>query len=596
VSGSATRGRELGAAAAVFALAVALVALAALQYRSDPFATVLVADALSYHAWAERVAASGLASAGVFHQAPLHPLLLAAVYAIAPADRHLSAAALLQALLFAAACALLVPLGRLWLDSRRAGVAAALVGLAHAPFVFYALKLFPVPVALATQTLALVALGLARHRPGAASAAAAGAACGLAVLARPEMVLLAPVGLAALPHRPLPEAARAGLAFLVALAAACAPVAIHNARQGDATLVASSAGENLWAGNRPGARGGHAAIDPRAGDLDSQRSMARLIAEQERGRTLRPSEVSAFWRERAVAAILDDPGRWLVLELRKLGRLLHPGDPTDLYSLPLERARYLSVLYALPLGPWSLLLLAAVGLAIARRPAWPLLALPLVHLAVLLVFFVDSRLRVPFYFSLTPFAGIALVAGLDGWRAGRRLAPLGTAVLLAATCVVGFLATRPTPRDVVRLAAVLSLEGRLDAALAVLAPELARSSPAPSVLDQAGWLLQKKGEWARARELYLRALDAGPAPVPARQIRTRLAQIHEKLGEHAAARAQHDAAVRGELPDAGTYYERGMFRLRRGETAGAADDLRQAVRLDPGWPPPREALARLGER
>ena len=46
--------------------------------------------------------------------------------------------------------------------------------------------------------------------------------------------------------------------------------------------------------------------------------------------------------------------------------------------------------------------------------------------------------------------------------------------------------------------------------------------------------------------------------------------------------------------NAGTYYERGRFRLRRGETEGAIADLRAAARLDPAWPAPRQALTNLG--
>jgi Tfp pilus assembly protein PilF len=69
---------------------------------------------------------------------------------------------------------------------------------------------------------------------------------------------------------------------------------------------------------------------------------------------------------------------------------------------------------------------------------------------------------------------------------------------------------------------------------------------------------------------------------------------HERLGQIDEAAAQHDAAVASGHANAGTFYERGMFRLRRNDLAGGAQDLRQAVRLDPAWPAPRQALQFLG--
>jgi hypothetical protein len=47
---------------------------------------------------------------------------------------------------------------------------------------------------------------------------------------------------------------------------------------------------------------------------------------------------------------------------------------------------------------------------------------------------------------------------------------------------------------------------------------------------------------------------------------------------------------------AGALYERGLFRLRRGRTPLAVDDLEQASRLAPGWQEPLRALAALGRK
>ena len=604
----AVTSRSAWLAAAVFALALGVHGGVWLEHRADPFARLLVADALSYHEWATRLAEQGLAGEPVFHQAPLFPLLLGIVYRAAGEGSRAEAGALLLVALNALALALVVPLGRLYLGSTAAGLAGALVGLFHGPLVFYGLKLLPGPLALATQGAALLALGLARRRPNALAFAAAGAAGGLASLARAEMLLFAPLaawvalraGSDEAPSRNRASARpRVRLSALVAgWLCVTAPVTLHNLARGDLVLVSSSFGENLWVGNQPGASGGHTPLAPGAGDLFSQRLLAERIAEAESGRELRPSEVSSWWARHTLAAIVERPEAWLAVLLRKAGRILHPGDPTDLYSFALERRLWLRSLWLLPVTPWFVLLAGASGLLLAlrRQPgaAWPLAALSGLHLVVLLAFFADTRLRLPLLYALLPFSGFAIVALARAWREPRSR-PVATALALAALAALlaGQPAMKATPRDAVRAAAVLSRQDRLDRALELLEPWLAEAEPDPFVLDQAGWIHHKAGRLEAAESLYSRALaiELGGGRS---NLESRLAQVLEGLGRLEEAARRHDSAVRRPWANAGDWYERGLFRSRHGDAAGAAADLRRAVELDPGFVPARQALRRLG--
>jgi len=161
--------------------------------------------------------------------------------------------------------------------------------------------------------------------------------------------------------------------------------------------------------------------------------------------------------------------------------------------------------------------------------------------------------------------------------------------------IVGASLTTWSPRDVVRVAAVLSQQGRLDDSLAVLARVTASPEPDARALDQAGWVLQKKKDFAAAREHYERALEYGLTGSAERQTRTRLGMVCEQLEDHHAAAREHDLAAAHPTANSGTFFERGMFRLRRGQRDDAVRDLREATRLDPYWPEPREMLRRLGE-
>jgi len=581
----------------VFLIALAAHVLPWVQYRSDPFSTSLISDALSYDEWGRRIASRGLAAEPVFHQAPLYPIVLAWVGGPSGGDAGRNAAIALQVILTSLAIAALVPISRWFVGSSVAGLLAAAIAILHGFFVFHSLKLLPVSLALATQALALAALGWARSKPSAPTAALAGVALGVAALARNETLLFAPFAvLFLILSAPRGKVLRA-TAFVTALLVALAPAAAHNWSQGDFVLVASSGGENLFIGNKRGGDGDYTPLHPKAGDLFSERILATEVAEREAGRALRASEVSTHWRRKAFEEVRADPVAWLRLEGKKLARVLHPGDPNDVYSLPLERGLYLGSLWLLPLPAWTLLATGGFGLWLAARrrfsAAWPLVAFVFVQVAVLLAFFVNTRLRLPFLFFLTPFGGLAVVE-LQRLRVeGRRaLWSVATAALAVAT-IYGVVRTVPSPRDRVRLAAVLSIQNRLDEGLEVLGPALAADPPYPTAFDQAGWLLQKKRDYRGAIAWYRKALDADLSPGRALQTRTRLAICLEGAGELEAAAAEHDRAAQHPEANAGTFYERGAFRLRRGDRAGAADDLRHAAALDPSWPPPREALARL---
>lgn len=561
--------RALAAAALVGMIAFVIHATVVISLPDDPYTTTLVSDAQSYDQWARRIATSGIPAEPVFHQSPLYPVVLAAAYGDVPPVDVPERVWWLQAAVNSFAVACVVWFGAAYLGSLRAGLFGAALAILFGPIVFHGVKLLPVALALATQAAALALLARYRRAPAAGWAVAAGLACGVACTARAEFLLFVPIAAAAVAGA-APAGRRAAHAAVVVMAAAAAiaPVTAHNLGKGDRVLIASSAGENLYAGNRIGADGGHTAIDPRAGDIDSSRIVARRIASEALGRDARPSEVSAFWRDRALREILEDPGSWIVLEFRKLGRALHPGDPSDLYSFPLERDLYLPALRLLPVPASVVVLLGAIGLVMAwrtrRRSAWPLVAYVAVQLFVLLAFFVSARLRIPFLFGLTPFGGLAIAWALDRWRApDARRAVVLLAVATMAAAAVGWMMTSPAPRDRVRLAAVLSSRGDLGEALDVLRPLTDDAAkPDALALDQQGWVLSKRGDNADAIESYRAALAAGLPP--GREASTRF-----RLAELLAGRGRRDEA---------------------------AEELRRAVELEPAWEEPRRALEALGYR
>jgi len=579
----------------VFLIALAILTLIGLDYRDDPFFQTHVSDPASYDSWARRIAGGGLAGEPAFHQSPLFPLALARVYDAVPEESARTAALVFQSILLAVAIALLVPIGRALFDNDTAGLAASVVALAYAPLAFHSLKLLPVAIALATQALALWLVLRLRMCTTPWRAGMAGLAVGLACVARAEILLFVP--LAVVVFRPVRGRVASLLVFLAGVALAIAPVTAHNVRRGEFTLIASSGGENLFIGNQRGGDGGHRALDPRAGDLASQRVLARKIAEEARGEPLSGREVSAYWRGRAWSEIRAAPGAWLALEGRKLARWVSPRDPTDLFSLALERRTYVPSLFALglpTLGLWLLAVLGAIGLR--RRDfgaAWPLFGLLGVHAMALMTFFVSTRLRLPFLFWLCPLAGLAVASGVARWRAGRRGAVIGLVVLLVAIAAADLRLQQPGDRERLRLSSVLSMRQRLDESLEALAPALRRAEPDGLLLDQAGWVSFKKGEMDAALSYYRRALETGLPGSREQQTRSRLAGVLERMNRFDQAAAEHQRSIDVDPEEAGAWFERAKFRMRRSDRDGAIADLREANRLRPDWNAAREALENL---
>jgi Flp pilus assembly protein TadD len=219
-----------------------------------------------------------------------------------------------------------------------------------------------------------------------------------------------------------------------------------------------------------------------------------------------------------------------------------------------------------------------------------------VHVAVLLAFFVSTRLRLPLMFFLTPFAGFATV---ELWRGRKhpawKAAIVAVVIALAATSAHWVFFLRPSVREELRLASVLSMQSRLDEALAILDPLVNDPDPDPLALDHAGWVRSKKGDLVVAQSLYLRALEAGlPSPSREAQTHSRLASVLERLDQVEQAGSHHDAAVAVAPDSAGAHHERGKFLLRQNRSVEAIVDLQAAARLAPGWDEPLRVLRSLG--
>ena len=405
----------------------------------DPFFDSPSVDEQMYHEWAASIARGEGLGGQVFLNGPAYPVFLAGIYRIF--GPSLLAAKAVQSGLGVLDCALVWALGRrLFTPAIALGAAAILAVYEQALF-------YPATLLLegAQNTLILGMLWLWVRADGSgrpARFAAAGACTGLAALARPTALGFALAMMLWSALRPgVARRARgvAALAYALGVAAAIAPATAYNARVGgDFVLVTYAGGMNLYIGNNPAARGEFDVppIVPTAlaDDPEEQRQVFAALAERARGRSLAPSEVSAYWAGRALEFVREQPLAWLRLMARKIALSLNAYEAWNVRSLTL--ARDASAALRLPLlGFGAVAPFAVLGLWATRRARArlvPLYAWIATVWLTLWVFFVLSRYRVAAVPVLALFAAAGVAAAWQALRGRRAREIASVAVALAA--------------------------------------------------------------------------------------------------------------------------------------------------------------------
>ena len=349
--------------------------------------------------------------------------------------------------------------------------------------------------------------------------------------------------------------------ILLGTALVIAPGFLHNLVVAkDPTLISYNGGLNLYLGNNPKADGTWQPSYPlvQTGSVTIETLKRNSLIRD--SVVMKPSESSSYWTRRALAFVKANPGKFLGLVVRKKLLFLNNYEIPNNYYFDLARSR--SLLLKLAFLPFGLILalgLAGMILRIAegvlrkadsgtRLAEWGFYLFFLVYLAASLLIFTVSRLREPLAPLLIVFGSYFAFEAYRNWRK-PKIAVL--VVLALAILVVSFLplvnrgqyaieghvqagniylaaGVPAAARDEYALAAKLEpgnllatyglfnaaakLKSRVDAER--YSGELYRLSrnPADSVYAflSTGLLGTMTGDFARARDYYLRALEYDP--------------------------------------------------------------------------------------
>ncbi|MCB9916325.1 MAG: glycosyltransferase family 39 protein [Planctomycetes bacterium] len=568
----------------VLAVAVRLVYL--LQQRANPFFAYPLMDSLYHVEWARALAAGEDFQPGPFFRAPLYPWLLGTALRLF-GEQYLWLRAL-GALLGGATTALTYLVGRRAFGVAVGRVAALLVALNWVLVYFDGELLIPT-LAVPLDLVALyLTLGLERAR-GPRPVALAGMAWGVAALARPNVLLVVPFLGAWLLWRARPRwSAGLGRAALLGLGTLLpiVPITTYNlVVGGDAVLISSQAGVNLWIGNNP-ASDGSTAIVPgtRPGWWDGYRD-AIALAEQAEGRTLAPSEVSAHYTGRALAFWRGEPRAAAQLfwwKLRLFASRYELGNNQDVRFFA---ERYSALARWLLPSWWLLVPLGLVGLALARGArvsVAPLAWFVALYALSVLLFFVCSRYRVPL---LPPLAVLGAHALVRAWTAARARAwtPLACGVaawgaLLALVLPVPAAVDTSDAKGLWQLGLFELEHGRAHEALPFLHQAQERNPRFWLAWRDLGTALVQTGQARRGLEAWSEALRLSPGDL---QVSGPFVELALQLGElDAAERAAREAVER--YPQLTPPYDAlAQVALARGGPDAARAALSRGLALDP---------------
>jgi len=409
----------------------------------------MLLDAEVYDQLAQKIAAGDwLGGQEVYSLPPLYPYFLAVIFK--SAGHGYAVVYVIQCLLGLANICLIHSIGRKVLSGRAPLIAAAMATL-YGSFMFMESKLMSTTLALTLGLLLMRTLIWAAERRTLTLWATCGGLLGITALARPETLLFVPLASwwihrlsrkprgnasgkagAKKPQVVIDQYALAGRnpwfaisVFVAFVIIAVAPVTLRNWVVSNdwslSNLISSQAGITFYQSNNERANGLYVFLEREgfSGNPHVQAEEEKKIAEKAAGRPLKRSEVTRYWIGLGMAWIAGNPGNAFVLECFKLLRFLGTYEYSTEYIIYVERDSVHTLwLTCLPFALISSLAIAGILMQLKERLQPPAILLALFvasNLAVVLLFYVSSRYRMPAapYFIL--FAASAVERLVEGF-------------------------------------------------------------------------------------------------------------------------------------------------------------------------------------
>ncbi|MCP4705929.1 MAG: tetratricopeptide repeat protein [candidate division Zixibacteria bacterium] len=380
-----------------------------IQSQSNPSFEFPMVDELWHLNWAKEIFSGNFWGDEAYFRGPLYPYFLTVIYKIA--GDSIFWTRFLQIIIGSCSAILVYAIGHK-MFSRVVGIIAGFAYAAYGTIIFYE-TMFLIPVLYIFLLLAsFYYLILIKNQTDIRAWVQAGICLGLAAIARPNILLLAPLIMLWIyfGFRKL-AGGKKYIIPLVYLLGILVPVLSVTARNyvvtGETILISSQGGVNLYIGNNPDTEGLTMLMPEVRLDESiswSQFAVAtREAAENETGTKLSASEESSFWTTKAINYVISNPGKFISITFKKLIYFLvgfENSDNADIYFSRNYSSLFSILLWQTPLYfPFGLIFpLAIIGVMAQwkRRSELALLFIMIVgYIPTVILFLVTARHRLP---------------------------------------------------------------------------------------------------------------------------------------------------------------------------------------------------------
>ncbi len=580
-----------GTAHYVFA-AVFLVRLVALaQLAGSPSFLPSGGDTHFYDEWAKRIVAGQWTDGQAFYGLPLYAFSLAGLYKLVGYSPFIPG--LLQAAADAGTATILFKLGERVFGSadKRGyviGLGAAATWAIFLPAQAYSIILMPTSWLVFVAWFLVWRVVAAEHAPSPAASFIYGLLVGVTAMAVATILFLLPLMLAVLlvrPARSLRSRTSAAALLLAGVLVGTAPCWLHNTFVAqDRVFLSAHSGVNFWIGNNPDATGyPHFPEGLRAGQAAMLKDSV-AIAEQAAGKSLKRSEVSAFWSGKAKSYINHDPADWLKLMGTKLANLWNAFQYDDLNVI--ARLRGEGIL--LPGVAFGLIAALAIPGILLSASAYPhsrwILAATLLQMAAVLPVFVTERYRMAAVPGLVIFASAGLwefgqtIMRARLRRAAIYLAVLGCSAVFVTLPRTDLLLWALEPYDSGRMA---HERGDIETAKIKLEAAYSYAPKSAEINFALGNLRLAAGDRPGADQFYRRTLELDPRHKGAI---SNLGVLALQAGDAPAAITYFSIAAQLEPGDAKAHFLLAKARSGIGEHAAALAEIDRAIAINGSEP------------
>ena len=422
-----------------------------IQIKDNPFFIPRSLDPLFYHEWGIEISKGNWLGSTPFEGLPLYAYFIGIIYKAFGVNVFILR--LFQMITGAMSCVFIYLLGKKVFNPKIA-LMASLAAVFYKPFIFYDAMIIGTNLSVFLYILTLITAVIYLNTLKKKYGLICGFLIGLAVLCRPPILILPLViMLTFLFDRPLKQVKKFLIGFIfiiIGIIIVFTTVITRNyIVTNEVILLTSHGGLNLYVGNNPDATGKFRSLPGIGRQSNKMLANSKRIAERETGKKLTSSEVSNYWKYKALVFIKNNPLKFLTLSLKKIYLFFQGGEISDFRNI-LFFKRFSSIMcFPLPcfflIIPWAIY---GLIMSFSTNRSIALLRNFLVgYVFLIMLYFINSRYRMPVVPVLLLFAGFGVFKTIEFFTENKKKFLISISAVLSLYLITGIFAEKQNVAD-----------------------------------------------------------------------------------------------------------------------------------------------------